>query len=284
MAPAICDSRQYRFGYRIQAVSDVPEGFSVDIPNNQWFWATFIPGDTEALWRDPEYPPRVYMLTLDTLTIYSHSSSEETTFRVPLCDLVEIELQKVLLYATVEFCGKDVSRCFRYSPVHRKYLSPLLRALRLQWLRTHGIWLPAVSPLQAVQEATFRCGYALRVELDPGEVLHGFCCQRSTQPRKRAWYCRTPQATPSTLLAVTSHRLICISSGTGDTDDPYGIRVRYTSPRSVEMAEIENLPDKFTLTLILRSGPVWQFSFADEQRTSVSNLLDCLRNLAPELR
>jgi hypothetical protein len=76
IASTNCDSRQYRFGFQIRDASDFPKDFSLPIPPDGWLSAIFIPGDTEALWNTPEYPPRIYILTRDALMIYTHPATK----------------------------------------------------------------------------------------------------------------------------------------------------------------------------------------------------------------
>jgi len=82
------DSRQYRYSYWLRAASDVPGDFSIPPLTHGWLSAIFIPGDTEAFWNTPEYPPRVYIFTRDALMVYSHSSANEAPFVVPLKELI----------------------------------------------------------------------------------------------------------------------------------------------------------------------------------------------------
>jgi hypothetical protein len=67
-----CDSRQYRFGYRLEVASDAPGDFSLAAAMGGWLSAIFMPGDTEALWKTPEYPAQIYIVTHDSLMVYSH--------------------------------------------------------------------------------------------------------------------------------------------------------------------------------------------------------------------
>jgi hypothetical protein len=114
-----CDSRQYRFGYWLQASSDAPGDFFLSPPKGRWLSAIFLPGDAEALWRTAEYPPRIYVLTRDTLMVYSHLSAQETPFVVPLRELIEIDIERALLHGVVQFYASGSSwRAFRYNACH----------------------------------------------------------------------------------------------------------------------------------------------------------------------
>jgi len=279
-----CDSRQYRFAYRLQVASDVPGDFSISFPADGWLSAIFIPGDTEALWKPPEYPPRIYTLTHDTITVYSHRTANDAPFEVPLQNLMAISTEKALLYGVIEFYAGDSSQAFRYNTLHQKHLNGFLRALRSVWLPPHGMWLPAISLSQPTASMTFRCWYALRAELDVDEKLFGICCRASMRPEKKGWFHRSPQALPAVILAATNHRLIAISTGTGETDDLYGIVVRYAPTDNLKAAEINSSANGFELSLILKNGHDWKFLFEDDQRSSASSFLDILELLKPIMR
>jgi hypothetical protein len=279
-----CDSRQYRFAYPLQAASDVPGDFSISFPADGWLSAIFIPGDTEALWKPPEYPPRIYTLTHDTIMVYSHRTADDAPLEVSLHDLMAISTEKALLFGVIEFHAKYSSQAFRYNTLHQKHLNRFLCALRSVWLPPHGMWLPAISLSQATEGMTFRCWYALQAELDVDEELFGICCRTSIRPEKKGWFHRIPQALSAVLLAATNHRLIAISTGTGETDDLYGIVVRYAPTDNLKAAEINSSANGFELSLELKNGHDWKFLFEDNQRTSASCFLNLLGLLKPTMR
>jgi hypothetical protein len=85
------------------------------------------------------------------------------------------------------------------------------------------------------------------------------------------------------ILAATNHRLIAISTGTGETDDLYGIVVRYAPTGNLEAAEIDGSANGFELSLKLKNGQDWKFLFHDNQRTSASCFLNLLELLKPTM-
>jgi hypothetical protein len=177
IASTNCDSRQYRFGFQIRDASDFPKDFSLPIPPDGWLSAIFIPGDTEAHWNNPEYPPRIYILTRDALLIYTHPATKTKPFVAPLEQLIEVGTKKALLYGLLEVsAGSDV-QSFRYNTLHQEHFSNFLRATRAMWLPRHATGFPVLSFSTPSQGMTFRCWYALKAELDSGEALLGVCCR-----------------------------------------------------------------------------------------------------------
>jgi hypothetical protein len=275
------DSRQYRFGYRIHSPSEVPRDFPPLPPPGEWLAAIFIPGDTEAFWQPPEYPPRIYLLERNSLAIYSHPASCETPFEVPLRDLAGVELQKSLLYGTIEFHTDSASRCFRYSTVHQQVLNPFLRILRRRWLSPREICLRALSVPGAHRASTMRCLHALQMELDSGELLYGLCCQPAIQIKSRTWLFPRSRTTPAILLAATSKRVIAISTGTGEINDPFELVIRYATPSGLAAVEAQESRAGFSLNISIRSGCIWKFLFSNGQIGAVSSFLAVLERMAP---
>jgi len=226
IASTNCDSRQYRFGFQIRDASDFPKDFSLPIPPDGWLSAIFIPGDTEAHWNNPEYPPRIYILTRDALLIYTHPATKTKPFVAPLEQLIEVGTKKALLYGLLEVsAGSDV-QSFRYNTLHQEHFSNFLRATRAMWLPRHATGFPVLSFSTPSQGMTFRCWYALKAELDSGEALLGVCCRPAIHRKKKGWFNGPPNALPAVAMAVTDRRLIAVSTGVEETDELYGITVR----------------------------------------------------------
>lgn len=275
------DSRQYRFGYRIHSPSEVPRDFPPLPPAGEWLAAIFIPGDTEAFWQPPEYPPRIYLLQRSGLAIHSHPASCEEPFEVPLRNLAGVELQKSLLYGAIELYTDSASSCFRYSTVHQKLLNRFLRTLRTNWLSPRDICLPAISLPGADTASMMRCLHALQIEIDSGELLYGLCCQPAIQIKGRTWLFPRSRTTPAILLAATSKRVIAISTGTGEINDPYEIVIRYAAPSGLAAVEAQESTGGFSLNISIKNGYIWKFLFSDDQIRSVSSFLAVLERMAP---
>ena len=276
IAATNCDSRQYRFGFQIRDASDFPKDFPLPIPPDGWLSAIFIPGDTEALWNTPEYPPRIYVLTRDALMIYSHPSAKTEPFVVPFEQLIEVGTKKALLYGLLELSAGGEVQGFRYNTLHQKHLSNLLCAMRVMWLPRHATGLAVLSLSTPSQGMTFRCWYALRAELDSDEALFGVCCCPAIHPKKRGWFHGPPQALSAVTVAVTDRRLIAISTGLGETDDLYGIAVRCMPSNNLSAIDISDFGDGLMLSLKLKNGRYWKFLFENGQIASIERFIDVL--------
>ncbi len=273
-----CDSRQYRFGYQLQAAPDVPGDFSLLPAPVKWLSAIFMPGDAEALWMPAKYPPRIYILTHDTLMVYSHPTAHETPFLVPLHDLIEVSMERALLRGSIRFHAGASSRSFHYNACHQDQMGEFLRALRSAWLAAHGVSLPTVSLLQPPQGIVVQCWSALRAELDSSEALLGLCSQPPIRTDKKCWLFRMTRVLPAVLLAVTNRRLIAISIGAGDTDDLYETVVRSAVAFNVEVSQVADEASGLMVSLKLKDERVWKFSFEAGHVSSVERFLGTLEH------
>ncbi len=271
------DSRQYRFGFQLHAVSDLPDDFPIPLPASEWIAAVFIPGDTETLWRPLEYPPRVLALSQDTLTIYSHPSAGEQAFSIPVEELLEIDSEEALLRGVVELFARSAQYRFQFKTLHQKHVDCVLRAVRMLWLPKEGCGEPSASFARPSDHALWRCWNALWAELDPGEIVLRLCSQSPVRRRRKGWYWRVPQPTPAIMLALTNRRLLALSTGSGEVNDPYKIVIRSTPVCNLEGAGIEEAPDAPLLTLRFVGDRSWRLFFAKGQGASIASFLAQLR-------
>lgn len=267
------DSRQYRFAYEIHSRSDVPSDFAATLPSDHWQAALFMPGDTEAFWKPPEYAPQIYVLKRNRLLIYPHPTSEEELFEVPLDHLLAVELQKSLLYGIVQFHAANTSKRLRYSTVHQRLFDRFLLRLRSQWLATARLNHPVVAIDRAVHRSCARCVHALEFELDVGEHLHEQYCQPAVHLKERVWLFRRSRTVPALLVAITDRRVLAISTGAGDRNDPYELAIRYTSLQGLAALEmVRTQRDSSILRIRLKNNTTWNYA-VPYSRPTLSRLI-----------
>lgn len=274
------DSRQYRFAYEIHGRSDVPSDFAATLLSEHWQVALFMPGDTEAFWQTPEYPPRIYVLKRNRFLIYPHPTSDEELFEVPLDHLLAVELQKSLLYGIVHLHTEDTSRRFRYSTVHQKLFDRFLLRLRSQWLAAARLNRPIVAIDRAIHRSCARCVHALESELDAGEHVHEQYCQPAVHLKERVWLFRRSRAVPAFLVAITDRRVLAISTGAGDRNDPYELAIRYTSLQGLAALEMVRAQrDSNILRIRLKNNATWNYA-VPYSRPTLSRLIAIANELA----
>jgi hypothetical protein len=279
IASTDCDSRQYRFGFQIRDASDFPKDFPLPIPPDGWLSAIFIPGDTEALWNTPEYPPRIYILTRDALMIYAHPATKTEPFVAPLEQLIEVGTKKALLYGLLELSAGGEVQGFRYNTLHQKHLSNFLSAMRAIWLPRHATGLAVLSLSTPSQGMTFRCWYALKAELDSDEGLLGVCCRPAIHLEKKGWFNGPSKALPAVAMAVTDRRLISVSTGVAETDELYGITVRCAPICNLTAVALGDFGDALMLSLKLKSGLEWKTLFERGQGATTAQYCDLLERV-----
>lgn len=274
------DSRQYRFAYEIHSQSDVPSDFVATLLSDRWQAALFMPGDTEAFWQPPEYPPRIYVLKRNRLLIYPHPTSDEELFEVPLDHLLAVELQKSLLYGIVQFHTANTSKRFRYSTVHQRLFDRFLLRLRSQWHATARLNHPVVAIDHAVHRSCARCVHALEFELDVGEHLHEQYCQPAVHLKERVWLFRRSRTAPALLVAITDRRVLAISTGAGNRNDPYELAIRYTSLQGLAALEmVRTQRDSSILRIRLKNNATWNYA-VPYSRPTLSRLIAIANELA----
>jgi hypothetical protein len=271
-----CDSRQYRFAYEIHAAADIPRDFAVPLPVSLGSLSIFMPGDTQDGWQKPCYPPRIYILTRDTLAVYPHPTADESPFVISLNDLIEIDSEMALLYGALQLYGRTISRCFRYNAAHHKHVAALLRILRSMWLPHFCLQMPAVALPTRDRSVDFKWQCAAEAELDAGEDVYRYCLQPQRKKSIKTWIFSRTRVLPVTSLILTNRRIMTISTSK-DTSDRYGIVTCYTAPFNLRTASVERTTDGLELCLEINNSRTWQISFADEQMPSIVAILSLLK-------
>jgi hypothetical protein len=274
------DSRQYRFAYELHNKADVPSDFPALLSENDWLAALFMPGDTDTFWQPPEYSPRIYLLKSDRLLIHSHPASAEDLFEMPLKSLIAVELQKSLLYGIVQFHAATASRHFRYSTVHQWLFNRFLRSLRSQWLGSAEPKRSVIAMQYSGQHSSARCTRELTGELDLNECLHDLHCQPAIRVKERTWFLRRSRTAPALLIALTNRRVIAISTGAGDRNDPYEMALRYAPAAGLSAVDLASEGSSNAILQIrLKNNVIWRFAISDARSPSVVRLLATVRNL-----
>jgi hypothetical protein len=272
-----CDSRQYRFAYEIKSAVDVPGDFPVPFPISLCCSVIFMPGDTQDVWQEPCYPPRIYILTRDTLAVYPHPTADETPFVISLDDLIEIDSETALLYGAFQLYGNTISRCFRYSATHHKHVAAFLRKVRSLWLPSFRMKTSAGALPSRDRPVDFRCQCAAEAELDTGEAIYKYCLQPQREKKIERWIFSKIQVSPAIFLILTNRRIMTISTSKCATSDQYGIELCYTAPCNLSAAIVEQTVDGFNLHFEIKNDRTWKLSLADEQMPFIAAILTLLK-------
>jgi hypothetical protein len=256
------ETSQPRPGRWIDSPFDLPEGFFYPDQAPQWRKAIFLPGE-----RNGSSPAndvaRICILTPDRLVICAHAASREEPFVAPLEQLVAIISHKVSLRGTVEFYTLHGAHRFYYASVHQKIMNGLLSAIRSAWLSLQEEQAFPARTILSKPALEERCRNALKLELNPGETVFGFCSQIS---RKRRFYRQGgSESSPlaDSCLVFTNRRIVTVASGRN------GVRIAYAPNSSATKAEIRQSVDGFELCLTLRNQHVWKMGLGEDGASAI---------------
>ncbi len=264
--------RDVRSGYPIHPSSEIPQGFRISVPRNEWRRAILIPGNS-GLPLSERYPSRVYILTPNLLTIVSHSESGTPSFTTMIADLVDISSRKEQGSGELVFTTVDQSARFRYSPIQHQCVDFFLLGLRSLWLPTtttyrHAIaWPPDFSVWHR---------FVLENELDPGESMIRMLAQSRLEPN-RAWpLLHRANRLETSCLALTDRRLMWFRFTEHPGTCPSSVTVLYV-PREFVRA-VSTKPGAFhseqvDLEIHLKPSHRWRLSIQTKQTLSLRALL-----------
>jgi hypothetical protein len=262
-------------GYFIRVLSDLPDSFSIPIPQDEWRRAVFIPGVEDDTCREYRYPPRIYLVTSNTLAIFTQPGSAERPFVIRFVDLAEVHSYKTRLDGALEITANDETRQFRYSPVQGGYVDSVLYCLRSLWLGPNTIKNDDDDQTSQGIELTPRYRYVLESELDAGEQVCGLCYQPPREHRLRRLLMRRSRWIATFCLVLTDRRLMLITYGSAR--DAFSVSIRYALRSRIEAAATEiaeNVSGILHLTLSVDARKLWHFSIEPEGVSSLLALIE----------
>lgn len=272
-------SWRLRSGFNLQSISDAPSDFPVPVPESLWVRAIFIPSDRQDTSRPDSYPPRIYVLTQNSLAIFSHPMSDECHFLAKIADLVEVGCYRAPLFGALELSASDARRSFRYGVVQHPYMDSLLRSLRSLWLHPSRMEDGEVDLSKEKPELSQKCRHVLENEFDVGENILRVCFQPARGGKTRRFLITTSLWMSAFWLILTDRRLMLIAYGEGSSNDSSSMSVRYASRSDVEVTLLERTDDPpggFRLQLRICKSRAWDLCIEKEQASSLFALLNHL--------
>ncbi len=268
---AISPSHRGRLGYLIHPASDIPGGFRIPIPRDEWSKAIFVPGNMAYCSRSDSYPSRIYILTHDLLAVFGHAEGDECSFVVKLSDLIELRSHKEPRSGVIAFTTNNPSRSFRYSPVQHQCIDSFLMGLRSRWLRSGRIEPRKLDWPREAAELSLSSRFVLENELDPDESIIGMLVQ-SEASQKWGWtLCNPIPCLETSCLTLTDRRLVWLNCTEFAGARPSSVAVRYTPRKCIIGASAvpgQSHCQPFELTVHLKTEQLWRLS-VEQQRTSL---------------
>lgn len=238
----------------------------------------FLPAASVSRWHKPIFPPRIYILTSESVFAFAHPASGFSSFTAPLNELVEVSCYKALLHGELSFVTTSVrSEKLLYGPVQHKFIDPFLHKLSALWLPdSDAPFGPDIE--HRLRRMESRCIAALHIDIqENNESVIQFCYQKSFPRRSRRRLFLGHEVVAARLLARTSRRLVMIVEGQEDIETDSGITIKWTHIDYLSHVRRERNQLLYGFTLIFSDDTSWQFWMSDEAEISAMEaILDSL--------
>ncbi len=247
MLTAPVDSRQYRFPYEINALSDAPADFDLTDAVDEPLGGLFLPRDDQALFTRST-PPRVLLLEASRLTMFSHPQAAVPPVVVPLAEIDIVESGHALLIGWIRILHRDSTITLPYNTRSRPPVERFLSRLR-SLMFSPG---PQVSGKAFGPELDIKFRNARQSEIDDGELIRTSFFQPPAERPRRFGLLSFRRWAPGDFIALTDRRVLWISDRIRSRYDRYGLIARYGRPVSLGLnAEAREI------LLSFQSGRAW---------------------------
>jgi len=247
------DSTVCSFAWHLNSPSQLPADFEISQPDESWQKAVFIPGARQPGFPESSRFPKIYILSADALTIYSHPKAKVPPFVARLDELTEISSQKIVFYGSIELSTIRSTYHFFYDSTHQRTMNWLLRTLRAAWLKPAKA-ITAQEDREWESKLDIECLYAVLLELDPSEKVLGVFAEHSQEATRRFALCRN-NPSEAAYFICTDRRMMRIASRKHFVN---GVSIRY-APNAARLQErIVHSEDGLHLYISLLNGHVWR--------------------------
>jgi len=228
------DSRAYSFAYLIHVASQLPADFLVD---EQFELALFLPRELVPRFEQPQYVPRVLLLTGHDLVVYEHPECGASKSTVPFIGISHLELERFLTSCSLTI---HIPGCPVHLPFHgrdqehvTKFVQALKHRLRLGELPAGSI--PEVQHFGAALQYKFKQIEEI-LNVDPKSVLVRFFVPPEQQFESRL-FGKQVSWSSGTELVLTCSELHLLSDDKEGYRQPYGFRASWIPLRNVSRIE-----------------------------------------------
>jgi hypothetical protein len=259
------DSRSYIFALPIRSANDLPGDFNFPDDLGEFSHGVFLPR-AEPDWRGRRaYPPRVALLSHDSLVVVAHPSSGEATYAILFRDLQFIEYGHFLLVGWIAFVSSEGRRELpfntRTSPPIEEFLSLLSKECA-----PVGDILGGSSCVSFGDALDIKFQNAEQAALDRDErVLTRFFNPTREKPRRGWGLFRVDSHEPGDYLAITNRRLLWITERNRDSYARYGSLVRWAAVRNVVDVSVDSSGQNCRIFCRFKSGASWDVRLPVDQ-------------------
>ena len=264
-APGSVDSRSYIFALPIRSANDLPGDFNFADDLREFSHGVFLPR-AEPDWRGRRaYPPRVALLSEDSLVIMAHPASGEATYSIPFRELQFVEYGHFLLIGWMAFVSSQGKRELPFNTRTCPPVEEFLSMLSKQWAPSADLRddLPCVS-FGGALDIKFQNAELAALDRHERVLIRFFNPTRETG--RRAWgIFPVDSHEPGDYLAITNRRLIWITERNRDRYARYGTIVKWAVLGNVADVSVDAAGHSCRVVCRFKSGASWEVPLPADQ-------------------
>ena len=272
------DSRQYRFSFGMEALSQVPPDFVLPSDLGILDAGVFLPRDDVDWLGRRRYPARILLLCDREVLIVPYPGAGEALVRVSLDRIERIEWGRILLTGWITLTWDRGQMQLRYNTRAR---GPVEKCMK----RIEDNWLPPTPVPQTPSADIFgeplnlKFAYAREAEHLIGETPVAQFFQPAVPRSRRFLWFRRKHWMPGDLVLATSRRLLWITERHKGTYERYG-----TVSHSARLPSIAGMGCVWTerggvLEIAFHSGEPWHVPLREGQRHEAGRFEAAVRRM-----
>lgn len=265
VTPLEIDSREYIFAYSIRSRDDLPGDFPVPPAERNFRIGMFLPRDPPDWFERSAYPPRVVLLSHDSITVLAHPKSSEAPVRIPLTDLTYYETGHFLLIGWLRMVAGASEITLPYNTRSSNPVAAFLRELGRVYLREQEVI--EASDAQSIifgSPLDIKFTNALKTVLDIGEHIQARIFNPPVERWRKPWLFRVRVYDPGDLIALTGRRIVWVTDRLNQRYDRYGTITRTAPASTVAGAQCERTGKNVHLTIRFRWDAKWVIPLRSE--------------------
>jgi hypothetical protein len=257
------DSRQYRFTFAIEALSQVPADFVLPAGLAVFDAGVFLPRDDVDWLGRRRYPARILLLSDREALVVPHPAAGEQPVGVSLDRIERVEWGRILLtgWAVLTWDGGQI-----HLPYNTRARGPVEKCMKTLQDR----WLPAAPARPTASAGVFgapldlKFEYAQSAELLPGETV-------------LAQFFQPPPA--GDLVLATSRRLLWITERHKGSYGRYGTVSHSARLPSIAGVRCVRTDRGGRLEIAFRSGDPWHVPLREHQMQEAGRFETAIRRM-----
>jgi hypothetical protein len=277
------DSRSYIYALPIRSADDLPGDFDFPDDLRQFSYGVFLPRAEPDWLGRRAYPPRVALLSEDSLVIVAHPASGEATHVIPFRELQFVEYGHFLLIGWISLVSLHG---VRELPFNTRTLPPVEEFLGM-------LSKQCAPPFDLHGSPCLSFGGDLDIKFQNAElaalgrderVLHRFF-NPTREKRYRVWGLFPVEShEPGDYLAVTNRRLLWITERSRNSYARYGSIARSAPLGNVADIAVDRAGCGCRVVCRFKDGASWNVALPADQWDAAAAFTGSGRNLLSRAR